>query len=164
MYRSPLRFLRSTAAAVLLAGSLFVFGPAGGALAANSWSGSSASYPWDCLPRSDNPHLSTTPGFQGFADAKGWVICRTQRPTEHVDSTLYRQDCWWVFCWNTAVGFGAQDGPPFYVYGTVRAIPSYYCNGSASHNYVINSNHRITDFDGTTWYAFTSSSAVLSCG
>src|ERR1700674_4662629 len=105
------RVFRSSALAILTAGSVFVLRPASGAMAAGQgsysthahWSTSSsnprsgpalpaivlAGYPYDCTPRSDNPHDSSTYG--GVVDGKGWVICRTQRPYEHVDSVHYRQ-------------------------------------------------------------------------
>jgi hypothetical protein len=178
MRTGVLRFLRSTGAAVLLAGSLFVSGPATGALAAaGGWSAQLnpstqaptrqavlASYPYDCVPRSDNPHQSSTVG--GVVDGKGWVVCRNQRPYEHVDSTLSRQDCWWIFCVWSSVGYDSQTGPPsWFTYGTVRALAIYSCNGSATHKYVLRSYHRVVDYDGTGWNSWTSSPELtLACG
>ena len=191
-YRHRLRLIGSSGAAFLIALSMLVLGPAAGAQAAGTqvarptapsatWSvhaanaraglssrtasGSVAAstYPSDCTPRSDQPHLSTT--NPGYADAKGWTICRTQRPSEHVDSTLYRQDCFLFICWLTQVGYDSMTGPPSWLtYGTVRAVPNYRCNGSSSHYYEIDSNHQLTDFDGTIWYSFTSNSANVNCG
>ncbi len=140
------RVFRSSAMAILIAGSVFVLGPASGAMAAGQgssatqahWSTGSnnqrsgpalpaislSGYPYDCTPRSDNPHDSSTYG--GVVDGKGWVICRNQRPYEHVDSVLYR---------------------------------------SSSHSYYLSSYHEIHDYDGTVWYSYTSSNVVsLNCG
>ncbi len=180
------RVFRSSAMAILIAGSVFVLGPASGAMAAGQgssatqahWSTGSSNqrsgpalraislsgYPYDCTPRSDNPHDSSTYG--GVVDGKGWVICRNQRPYEHVDSVLYRQDCWWIFCvWN-AVGSGSMTWPPtLFTYGTVRALAIHNCNGSSSHSYYLSSYHEIHDYDGTVWYSYTSSNVVsLNCG
>ena len=177
MSRAAFRSLRMSVAAALIAATLFVLGPVSSAMAATQWSAASrstnkqqvpaavtSSYPYDCTPRSDNPHQSSTVG--GVVDGKGWTICRNQRPYEHVDSTLYRQDCWWIFCWWTAVASDSMTWPPtLYTYGTVRSLSIYACNGSASHKYRLDSYHRIVDFDGTGWNSWTSSQEVtLNCG
>ena len=182
-YRHRLRLIGSSGASLLIALSVLVLGPASGAQAAGAQAGASAAtwtrsggspqaatgatiastYPSDCTPRSDQPHLSTT--RPGYADAKGWTICRTQRPSEHVDSTLYRQDCFLFICWWTQVGYDSKTGPPSWLtYGTVRAVPNHQCSGSSNHSYEIDSNHQLTDFDGTVWYSFTSNNAGVNCG
>jgi hypothetical protein len=123
-----------------------------------------STYPADCIKRSDYPHLGKYSNYTAV-DAKGWVICSVQRPREHVESTLYRQDCVWFICWLTQVGFDSKTGPPqWFAYGQVRAVPSHTCNGSSSHYYEIDSYHELTDFDGTIWYAYTSNSATIPCG
>src|SRR5437763_2963426 len=129
MHLTPRRLIRSSGIASLIALVVLVVGPGTIALAAEKAAASSArwsvqgtsqpgtgtqstqadssattaaTYPADCIPRSDNPHQSTT--FSTNIDGKGWTTCRLQRPQEHVDSSLKRQDCWWVFCWWTTVG------------------------------------------------------------
>ena len=118
-------------------------------------------YPADCTARSDQPHISTH--FPDRVAAQGWTICSVQRPSETVNSTLYRQDCWWIFCWWTQVGYYPNTNGYVY-YGAVRAVPSYTCNGTSSHLYEIDSYHELTDFDGTIWYRYSSNQAWVNCG
>ena len=115
--------------------------------------------PYSCTGRSDNPHLSTH--VPGSVAAQGHTDCSVNLPYIHVDSTLYRQDCFLIFCSWTQVGYDEQT-----LYGarSVRAIPSYTCNGSSSHLYEIDSYHEIQDSAGNIYYAYTATQATIACG
>jgi hypothetical protein len=189
-HRQRLHFIRSSVAAFGVVLSTLVLAPASGALASDrpattgvqassTWSMQTSgtnpvgrpaigmsTYPGDCTPRSDYPHLGKYSNYTAV-DAKGWIVCRTQRPSETVNSWLYRQDCFLFFCWLTQVGFDSKTCPPqCFSYGTVRAVPSHTCSGNSSHLYVIQSDHWLTDFDGTRWYSYTSAQSLgnLACG
>jgi hypothetical protein len=128
-----------------------------GAMSADSVTGN----PYGCYGRSDYPHIS-----QHYPDrvaAQGWTICSVQLPYEHVDSTLYRQDCFFFVCWWTQVGY-ASNTNGFVYYGAVRAVPSYTCNGSSSHLYEIDSYHEVHDWYGNVYYGFTYNQAWVNCG
>lgn len=81
-------------------------------------------------------------------------------PYIHVDSTLYRQDCLLFICWWTHVGYAEQT---LNNAASVRAIPSYTCNGSSQHLYEIDSYHEVAD-SSNIYYAYTAAQATVACG
>ena len=115
--------------------------------------------PYGCVGRSDNPHLSGH--APGNVAAQGHTDCLVSLPYIHVDSTLYRHDCFLFICWWTQVGYDEQT-----LFGarSVRAIPSYSCNGSSQHLYEIDSYHEVQDSAGTIYYAYTAVQATVACG
>jgi len=181
------RLLRSFGVVVVIVLSVLVLSPAGSALAATpqAISGAASSpgggapsqatlsrqagtgsaplqgNPYGCYGRSDYPHISSH--YPDRVAAQGWTICSVQLPYEHVDSTLYRQDCWWIFCWWTQVGY-ASNTNNFISYGAVRAVPSHVCSGSSSHLYEIDSYHEVHDAAGNVYTAYTANDNTVACG
>lgn len=60
-----------------------------------------------CYGQTDYPHLSGTPGFFGNVNVHGRTVCNI--PTSiSVTTSLSRQKCFWIFCWWSGVGYGAN--------------------------------------------------------
>lgn len=112
--------------------------------------------PWGCFFRADNPHRSTHGPYD--INAQGWNICTGPGvpPNAGVEASLYRQDCWWVFCKWTVVSNSSTNHPPTNFSGSPPSIHTnvtYNCNGTSTHTYKL---------DVYAWAE--DSSGYLACG
>jgi hypothetical protein len=110
--------------------------------------------PWGCYARPDSPHFST----HGPADvnAQGWLICNGPGvpPIAGISESLYREDCFLIFCSWTDISDSGVNLPPA-TWGTrpspksIGANALYWCIGNSYHTFQLSEYAFAQAADGT---------------
>lgn len=163
------KLLRSLAASAGITLAMIALAPAMVAQAANAnitvahgtlgVNGSVAlANPYGCVGKSTYPHISQH--YPDRVSADGITTCSLSQPYEHVESWLYRQDCFLFICWWTQVGHDSNTT----AWRDAVDHPNHTCSGTSNHRYRIESYHEVHGVDGKTYYGYTANEQNVNCG
>lgn len=112
--------------------------------------------PYGCVGTTNNPHRSSH--VPGTVNVIAHTYCSVAVPEIHVQTTLFRWQCWGPFCWYAAYGSTGSDTQHWRNH--VQANSAGQC---ITGWYKGESYHYIIGYDGIRYEAWTSREAYVNC-